>query len=918
MSAKTGSISSAAPPVKAYLAAILVGCVVLLLWFAGAFERAENNLRDRYVSALVEAVHSEFVIVEIDATSIGKIGRWPWSRELYAEAADVLGKAEIRSLSIDIDLSARALKEDDEVLDVALERLSRHAEVRLPTFLQHSSLTNRALILRSPLEDFADSVESVSVNMQPERDGLVRFLTMGFRWEGRFYPSAWNVMAGNLTQATWIDFSIAPESFTYVSFVDLIDEKVDPALLRGRDIIIGSTAIELGDTLAVPVYQVLPGVVIQALGAETLKRGGLYRLGDTMNFLLVILSWIVAALTLVRLSWQRSLQLLLGLGLVFVGGAIVSYKYASLMIDVVTPLLMWLSVFVGVNIARLDAESVERLWLQISLRDNQKLLDLIVGTANDSIICVNAVGIITRVNPAAQQLCQSDERSLLGTSIFHSLPAVTRDIARLPTQPFDTLLVQASSISIPVQATVSRVDLSSEPLFTLLLRDMRERVAREQFLQYQADHDKLTGLLNRAALFRQMDRDLEVQQSGFLVTVDIDYFREVNDTYGHIVGDSLLYVVGQRLVDQTATMGIVARVGGNDFAIWCAGADFAQGGETFCQSLLDMLESKFELDGSQGMALSISATVGISEKTPREREDAESLLRKAGDALLMARRAGHAMRRYSDVDQQAASRRLELVPAIRTAILQNEMKLVYQPKVDLHSFDIYGTEALLRWPRKNGAVVGVDTLIEVAENSRQIAPLTAWVVESILANEAEWERANLPRHIAINLSARLFVEKNFIAGLKDLLASSSGYYQFEMEMTETALAANPQQALGLITELLDSGMSLAIDDYGTGYSSLAYLRDLRANVLKIDKSFITGIDKREESQVIVQSTIRMAHDLGLKVVAEGIETMADQAFLCRAGCDIGQGYFYGRPMTQADLAVWCDHWRQRDRIVRQG
>ncbi|GAA3968112.1 EAL domain-containing protein [Allohahella marinimesophila] len=911
------AFAASSRPVKAYIAAVLVGFVVLLLWFAGIFERAEYNLRDRYVAALVQAVPSEFVIVEIDASSIGVIGRWPWSRELYAQAADVLGRAGVRSLSIDVDLSARARKEDDEALAIALRRLSQKADIRLPTFLQHSSLTTQNLVLRSPLPDFADSVDSVSVNMQPESDGLVRFLTMGFRWEGRLYPSAWNVMAGNLTQATWIDFSIAPESFTYVSFADLIDEKIDPALLSGRDIIIGSTAIELGDNLAVPVYQVLPGVVIQALGAETLKRGGLYKLGDTMNLLLMLLSWLMAALVLLRLSWQRSLQLLLAVGLFFIGGAILSYKYAALMIDVVTPLLMWVSVFVGINLARLDAESVERLWLQISLRDNQKLLDLIVGTANDSIICVNAEGIITRVNPAAQKLCGSDERSLLGTSIFHSLPAMTRNIAMLPPRPFDTLLVQAHSVSIPVQATVSRVDLSAEPLFTLLLRDLRERVAREQVLQYQADHDKLTGLLNRAALFRQIDSDLENQPSGFLIAVDIDYFREVNDTYGHVVGDRLLYAVGERLVGHFASIGIAARVGGNDFAIWCAGADYAQGGQAFCRSLLETLEGRFELDTSHGIELNISVTLGISENKC-SREDAESLLRKAGDALLMARRAGHAMRCYSEADQQAASRRLELVPAIRTAIRQSDLTLMYQPKVDLHTLEIYGTEALLRWPRRNGAVVPVDVLIEVAENSRQIAPLTGWVVETILGNEAEWERAGLPRHIAINLSARLFQEKNFIAGLKDLLASSSGYYKFEMEMTETALAANPQQALGLITELLDSGMSLAIDDYGTGYSSLAYLRDLRANVLKIDKSFITNIDQREESQVIVQSTIRMAHDLGLKVVAEGIETMADQNFLCKAGCDIGQGYLYAKPLTQADLEVWCEQWQQHDRKVRRG
>jgi EAL domain-containing protein (putative c-di-GMP-specific phosphodiesterase class I) len=198
----------------------------------------------------------------------------------------------------------------------------------------------------------------------------------------------------------------------------------------------------------------------------------------------------------------------------------------------------------------------------------------------------------------------------------------------------------------------------------------------------------------------------------------------------------------------------------------------------------------------------------------------------------------------------------------------------------------------------------VGTFIEVAENSRQIAPLTVWVMEKLLQQEDYWQAEQLPRQLAVNISGRLIHDAGFIRELQALMCSARGYFCFEFEITETAFISNQRRAMEHVSLLTEAGATLSIDDYGTGYSSLAYLRDLNAHVLKIDRSFVSDIGENPENQVIVRSTINMAHDLNMRVVGEGIETAADQEFLAAAGCDYGQGYHFARPMPADALVEW--------------
>ncbi len=900
---------------KVVLSALLAAVVFVLLWWPGLLERAEFGLRDRIIGLLVEEQPSKLLILEIDSASIEALGHWPWPRSVFASAINALGESDIRSLMVDVDFSATSSLGGDTELGEAIRSISEKVPTFLPVFVQRRSQTESDLMIRRPLSGLAESVELVSVNMYPEEDGLVRFLSVGFRWQDRFYRGAWNAMAGQADTGTWIDYTISPESFRYVSFIDLLEGRVPDRVLEGRDVIIGSTAIELGDNLATPVHHVLPGAVIQALGAQTLRNGGLYAVAPAAGIGVFALFWLGATLVFSRTGWQRGLQVLVVMIAAWLGVFTLVHVEARLLLDVFKPLFLSVLVYVAINLARLDSATLDRLWLQISLRDNEALLDRIVATTNDYILCVDRNGVITKANQSIQTLCGRSEGQMQNTLLSECLPDARHGLMALPTIPFDTHLLTRTGEQIPVQATVSRVHTSAEAIFTVVLRDLRERVERERELEYRATYDSLTGLLNRSAFFDRINGSLRLHQHGCLICLDIDYFREVNHTYGHAAGDQLLKAVAERIEAYVGNLGQCARIGGDGFALWLPGLRFAAGGCQFCEHLLENLETKLTLDITGDIPLQISATAGVSEfDGPETAVDhashggsatqAEILLRQAMDAMRLGKLEGVGVRCYSQNDSQAAMRRLELVPAIRAHISNDAFHLVYQPKLDLQTLVPMGCEALLRWPQNAGEVVPVTQFIEVAENSRQIVPLTRWVVETLLAQEAEWQKKGRPRNMALNLSARLFQDRNFIAGLKDLLSSSSGYFNIECEITETALLGNEDRALALVSELVDSGATLAIDDFGTGYSSLAYLQSLRASVLKIDKSFVSHIQESPGNQVIVRSTLNMAHELGMTVVAEGVETIEDEQFLRAHGCDLAQGYLYARPLALPDLDNW--------------
>ncbi|MEK6664488.1 MAG: EAL domain-containing protein [Pseudomonadota bacterium] len=431
------------------------------------------------------------------------------------------------------------------------------------------------------------------------------------------------------------------------------------------------------------------------------------------------------------------------------------------------------------------------------------------------------------------------------------------------------------------------------------------RVARQaKQLAAQAMYDPLTGLANRALLHDRIEHEIELSkraQSSFGVALmDLDRFKEVNDTLGHDVGDEVLREVGRRLQETVRAEDTVARLGGDEYVVLIHNLD-PEGAPAIANKVLAALDRPFHWENQ---SIDLSASLGFS-LYPSQCADASGLLRCADIAMYVAKRSAMGYALYA-TDQDRSNRGdLSLKSELREAIQSDHLCLHYQPQIDHRSKRVVGLEALVRWNHPLRGFLAPDKFIPLAEDAGLIGPLTHWVLRTALTQLAVLHRQGHVLTMAVNLSARNLHDIALPASVLALLAESGVAPQhLTLEITESAVMANPSDGLTILTELDRMGVTLAIDDFGTGYSSLAYLKRLPVDELKIDKSFVTDMEENENDAVIVRSTIDLAHNLGLKVTAEGVEIQAAWDTLSILGCDCSQGYFMGRPMPAEKLDAW--------------
>jgi diguanylate cyclase (GGDEF)-like protein len=431
------------------------------------------------------------------------------------------------------------------------------------------------------------------------------------------------------------------------------------------------------------------------------------------------------------------------------------------------------------------------------------------------------------------------------------------------------------------------------------------RVTRQaRQLANQAMYDPLTGLANRSLLQDRLEHAIEFSRrthSPFgVVLMDLDRFKEVNDTLGHDVGDELLREVGRRLKQTVRGVDTVARLGGDEYVVLLHDLD-GKDVPTIANKILGALDKPFHW---QNQSIDIAASLGIS-LYPDPCSDASGLLRCADIAMYVAKRTGNGYVLYSPDQEHISRSDLSLKSELREAIHSDQLSLYYQPQIDHQKQRVVGIEALVRWNHPQHGFLMPDKFIPLAEDAGLIGPLTHWVLQTALTQLRVLQRSGHDLTIAVNLSARNLHDMGLPASIRALLVETGvAPKKLTLEITESAVMANPGDALSILTELDRMGVTLAIDDFGTGYSSLAYLKRLPVDELKIDKSFVTGMEDDENDAMIVRSTIDLAHNLGLKVVAEGVETRDVWDALGRLGCDSSQGYLMGRPMPVEQLEAW--------------
>ena len=423
-------------------------------------------------------------------------------------------------------------------------------------------------------------------------------------------------------------------------------------------------------------------------------------------------------------------------------------------------------------------------------------------------------------------------------------------------------------------------------------------------LSDQALYDPLTGLANRSLLMDRLEHEIGISkrenQSFGVLLMDLDRFKEVNDTLGHNVGDELLREVGSRLKEAVRAEDTVARLGGDEYVILIHNLE-PKGASFIANKVLTALDKPFHW---QNQSIDIGASLGLSF-FPSQCADASGLLRCADIAMYVAKRSGKGYALYSPDQERTSLGDLSLKSELREAIQTNQLCLYYQPQIDHKSQRIVGLEALVRWNHPLRGFLPPDAFIPLAEDGGLIGSLTHWVLQTALAQQVALQQQGFNLNMAVNLSARNLHDMDLPASVGRLLEASGVNPKYlTLEITESAVMANPSDGLTILTELNKMGIKLAIDDYGTGYSSLAYLKRLPVDELKIDKSFVMDMENNENDAVIVRSTIDLAHNLGLKVTAEGVETQDAWDTLCVLGCNQSQGYFMGRPMSVEKLDAW--------------
>ncbi len=453
-------------------------------------------------------------------------------------------------------------------------------------------------------------------------------------------------------------------------------------------------------------------------------------------------------------------------------------------------------------------------------------------------------------------------------------------------------------------------DADEMKLLTELAGDISfalEYIEKESRLNYLAYYDVLTGLPNRTLFQDRLDQALTSanRREGrlALLLIDLDDFKHINDSLGHHAGDLLLQQLATRLAGSLREGDTVARIGGDEFVSILSNVASEEDASVVTQKILKLAAEPYTIDGHE---LFVTCSIGISFY-PKDGEDAETLLQHADAALYRAKKQGGNNAQFCTAEMNAkALQRLTLENELRHALKRQEFLLHYQPRVNLHSGEITGMEALVRWQHpKQGLLIPPGGFIPVAEDSGLIVPLGAWVLHTACAQNKAWQTAGFkPVCVAVNLSARQFRQQDLVELVtRTLQETGLDAAYLELELTESMVMQDVETTIVTLTRLKEVGVKFSIDDFGTGYSSLSYLKRFPIDFLKIDQSFVRDLNTDPDDAAIVKAIISMAHDLGLKVIAEGVETQEQKSFLQLGHCDEMQGYLFSKPVPAKELEL---------------
>ncbi len=536
-------------------------------------------------------------------------------------------------------------------------------------------------------------------------------------------------------------------------------------------------------------------------------------------------------------------------------------------------------------------------------------VDSILSGMNEAIIVTSDEGKISRINTATTHLLGYDEDDLIGTSIDY---IVNTDKSRSLADdspsglPKEAMFESKFGESIPVSYTCSVVnDDKGEPARRIYAaQNITERRRAEKRIRYLARIDPLTKIPNRMQFQHLLQRGIaRARRSGkslCLFYIDIDYFKEINDTFGHLAGDTTLETVAERLIAALPKHSVIGRLAGDEFAVVVDGLGPNEKGivETseLAQKLLNRLADPFFV---QGHEVFMTASMGVAYY-PKDAPNVIDLIRNADAALYHAKKSGgNLFSFYAPIMNEASVERLMTKSKLKRAFERDELLVHYQPKYNLETGEVFGAEALVRWESPDRGLILPSDFIPIAEDSNLIIEIGEWVLDKVCEDFRLWQRSvSSPGRVSVNLSLKQLRQLNFISRISSILRGHEvSPTSLELEITETTLMENPERTIKMLDQLYSLGLHLAIDDFGTGYSSLSALQQFPISTLKIDKSFIRNIVENADDATIVDTIIQMGRNMNMDVVAEGVEEEAQLNFLQKLGCTYVQGLLFGDPMS---------------------
>lgn len=882
--------------------------LLALAWLVGLPTALADLIGDKRFLWPRRAASETIALVEIDAPSLARIGVWPWPRHHHARLIKQLEAAGATEIFFDIDFSARSNPDDDAAFAQALAKAG--GSVVLATFQQRAGDLRRGVTLHvnRPLPEFAVHSWPAVVNVLPEADGLVRRYGLGARIGGEFLPSFGALLVARHDEqgpSFHIDFSIRTDSVPTVSYTAVLDGEPQAfARVKGRKVIVAGTAVELGDRFNIPNGRLIPGSMLQVLAAESLLQGrDLEPTGRPLS-----VAGILAILGGMALLWRRTgararVAIVLWTAAALEIGAFAIQATWPIIVDTSSWHLLLGAYLIAIALHEIDVRGLLR-------RIAERRFQRIAMSLGDGLACLDDQGRIVFWNPGAARIFGYPEAEALGRPFAACLadpgdfapPEFARQLDMVATQAagdhvLDLVGLRRSGERFALEASISSWQGVEGRQFGLVLRDITVKRRERERIRYLAEHDDLTGLLNRHALGQRLSAQIENGDAALpaAVLIGIERFHQLSDIHGREFGDRVLVAFAERLRLLVPAGAAAARFADDEFALIVPKERAA--------AVADDVAREF---GSTALVLGDRrqrVTVRIGYAVPEPGWSADHLI---GNAHLALKAAASAREErpigFAVAMRDRIASQLALEAELRIALEKNQFELFYQPQVLLSDQSVIGAEALIRWRHPVRGLVPPGQFVPVLNNSALSDAVAHWVLSTACRQSRQWQKAGTPIRVGVNLSPSQLQGGDLQDAVAALLEETGLAPELlELEVTEDILIEDAEKARRTFREIRARGVKIAFDDFGTGYGSLSYLKAFPLDTLKIDQTFVRQLLNDSGDAAIVRATIDLGRSLGLSVIAEGIEDIETANRLEGMGCDEGQGYHFGRPLPAAEF-----------------